>query len=100
MCIRTTILQCWPYPPLHLWGRVHSGDSAGIAIAEPVGITVPATVTYVDQVFDTASGIFGVRLELPNPDDALPAGLRCRPPAFPDGGNPRGIHVAPHFDEG
>jgi len=66
------------YPPVRLWGQVHPGDTADVAIAEPVGVTVPATVKIVDQVFDSASGTFGVRLELPNPDDALPAGLRCR----------------------
>jgi hypothetical protein len=35
-------------------------------------------VTVVDRVFDAASSTFGVRLELPNPDYSLPAGLRCR----------------------
>jgi hypothetical protein len=29
-------------------------------------------------VFDTASSTFVVRLDLPNPSYALPAGLRCR----------------------
>jgi hypothetical protein len=27
---------------------------------------------------DSASGTFVVRLELPNPDNSLPAGTRCR----------------------
>ena len=31
----------------------------------------------VDRVMDAASGTFGVRLRLPNPDLALPAGIRC-----------------------
>jgi hypothetical protein len=31
----------------------------------------------VDKVFDAASATIGVRLELPNPDYALPAGLKC-----------------------
>ena len=31
----------------------------------------------VDRVFDAASGTFGVRLDLPNSDGALPAGQRC-----------------------
>jgi membrane fusion protein (multidrug efflux system) len=34
-------------------------------------------VTVVDKVVDAASGTFGVRLELPNPDLKLPAGLKC-----------------------
>jgi multidrug efflux pump subunit AcrA (membrane-fusion protein) len=45
---------------------------------EPVGGEYPATVTVVDRVVDAASGTFGVRLELPNPDRALSAGLKCR----------------------
>jgi membrane fusion protein (multidrug efflux system) len=35
-------------------------------------------VTIVDQVFDAASGTIGIRLELPNSDYALPAGLKCQ----------------------
>lgn len=36
-----------------------------------------ATVSQVDQVMDAASGTFGVRLTLANPDHKIPAGLRC-----------------------
>jgi RND family efflux transporter MFP subunit len=35
-------------------------------------------VTIVDQIIDAASGTFGVQLELPNPDHAIPAGLHCQ----------------------
>jgi RND family efflux transporter MFP subunit len=37
-----------------------------------------AKVTLVDRVIDTASNSFRVRLELPNPGNALPAGVRCK----------------------
>ncbi len=37
-----------------------------------------ATVKTVDRVIDAASNTFRVRLELPNPGNALPAGLRCK----------------------
>jgi RND family efflux transporter MFP subunit len=37
-----------------------------------------AKVTRVDRVVDGASNTFRIRLELPNPDLALPAGLRCK----------------------
>lgn len=37
-----------------------------------------ATVTVVDKVIDAASGTFGIRLEIPNPDHAVPSGLRCK----------------------
>ena len=71
-------LRVEAYPPVHLWNKVHSGDTALVTIPEPIGVTVDATVTVVDRVFDAASGTFGVRLELPNPDGALPAGQRCK----------------------
>jgi len=34
-------------------------------------------VVIVDKVIDAASNTFGVRLELPNPDFAIPGGIRC-----------------------
>ena len=37
-----------------------------------------AKVTLVDRVIDGASNTFRVRMELPNADMALPAGLRCK----------------------
>lgn len=37
-----------------------------------------ASVKIKDRVIDAASGTFGVRLELPNPDYAIPSGLHCR----------------------
>lgn len=37
-----------------------------------------AKVIVVDKVIDAASNSFRVRLELPNTDNALPPGLRCR----------------------
>jgi len=37
-----------------------------------------AIVTVVDKLIDSASGTFGVRLALPNPDNSLPSGLRCQ----------------------
>ena len=36
-----------------------------------------AIVTIVDRVVDAASGTFAVRLELPNENGRLPAGLKC-----------------------
>ena len=37
-----------------------------------------AVVKSVDRVIDAASNTFRVRLELPNPNAAIPAGLRCK----------------------
>lgn len=40
--------------------------------------TYQAKVTIVDKVVDAASGMFGVRLELPNPKNLIPGGVHCR----------------------
>jgi membrane fusion protein (multidrug efflux system) len=44
---------------------------------EPVGGTHKAKVTVVDHVVDAGSGTLGIRMELPNPDLRIPAGLKC-----------------------
>jgi len=64
------------YVPLSQFGRIHLGNSA--QVYPEVGGEYTAIVTVVDQVFDAASGTIGIRLELPNPDYALPAGLKCQ----------------------
>ena len=37
-----------------------------------------AMVSVVDKVVDPASNTFRVRLEMPNPQNDIPAGLRCK----------------------
>ena len=64
------------YVPVSQFGRIHAG-MAGEVYPE-IGGRYLANVTVVDQVFDAASATIGVRLELPNPDYALPAGLKCQ----------------------
>jgi RND family efflux transporter MFP subunit len=66
------------FAPLGLYGKIQSGMKAEVVPEEPVGGRYVATVTVVDRVIDPASATFGIRLELPNPDHALPAGLNCR----------------------
>jgi len=66
------------YVPLSQFGKIRAGASAEVYPEEPVGGRHVAIVTVVDQVFDAASGTIGIRLELPNPNYSLPAGLRCR----------------------
>jgi len=66
------------FVPLSQFRKVRAGMVAEIYPEEPIGGHYTATVTIVDHVFDAASGTIGIRLELPNPDYALPAGLRCR----------------------
>ncbi|HDR14372.1 MAG TPA: efflux RND transporter periplasmic adaptor subunit [Desulfobacteraceae bacterium] len=59
-------------------GIVEVGQKATIRPESPVGGLYEAEVIVVDRVLDGASGTFGVRLELPNPDYRLPPGLKCK----------------------
>lgn len=70
-------LRVEAYAPVALLGKVSVGAHAVIKPEDPVGGSHTAKVTVVDHVVDAASGTFGVRMELPNPDFKLPAGLRC-----------------------
>ncbi len=58
-------------------GTLRKGMKAEIRPENPHKKRYTAKVTIVDRVVDAASGTFGVRLELPNPDYKLPAGLKC-----------------------
>jgi RND family efflux transporter MFP subunit len=64
--------------PVSLLGRIEVGSEARIQTEQAIGGEHRARVTVVDRVIDAASGTFGVRLELPNPGYAIPAGLSCR----------------------
>jgi RND family efflux transporter MFP subunit len=66
------------FVPVSHFGKITKGMRAEVVPEEPVGGSYMAEVTVVDQVFDPASRTFGVRLQLPNPDYRLPAGLRCK----------------------
>lgn len=61
-------------PVIHR-GKIKAGMKAEIRSKR--GTVWIATVSQVDRVMDVASGTFGVRLILPNPDYEIPAGLRC-----------------------
>lgn len=63
--------------PIAAYGKLKSGSSAEV-MPEGLGGRYAAKVTVIDSVFDSASGTFGARLELPNTAGKLPAGIRCR----------------------
>ncbi len=75
--VRLDPLRVETFLPVSLWGSIRAGMPATVELEEPVAGTRAATVSVVDRVFDAASGTFGVRLELPNPESLLPAGQRC-----------------------
>ncbi|MBK7877334.1 MAG: efflux RND transporter periplasmic adaptor subunit [Planctomycetes bacterium] len=64
--------------PLRLWSDLHVGDRADVEAESEPGRWREARVTAVSRSIDTASATFVTRLELPNPNLALPTGLRCR----------------------
>lgn len=71
-------LRAEVFVPTAYYGQIHAGGQATIRPEAPIGGSYQATVTVVDRVLDAASGTFGVRLALPNPELALPAGIRCK----------------------
>ena len=64
--------------PTVLYNEIHVGGKAEVGPELPIGGIYIAIVTVVDRVLDAASGTFGVRLALPNPDFLLPAGIAAR----------------------
>ncbi len=70
-------LRVEAFAPVSMLGTISIGDEVQVLPQEPVNGSYTAKVTVVDKVIDAASGTFGVRLELPNPDYQLSAGLKC-----------------------
>ena len=63
----------------HAAFRLGADESLHPAVEPEFGEQVHvASVTLVDRVIDAASGTFGARLELPNPDHSIPGGLHCQ----------------------
>jgi len=76
--------------PIDYYRKLKVGMT-GEVIPERLGGRHPARVKVIDKVFDAASGTFGVRLELPNPRNAIPGGIRCQVdfPELPAAERPR-----------
>jgi RND family efflux transporter MFP subunit len=74
------------YLPIRYTRQVSRGKEAVVTFPAPIDARRTAEVTAIDRVFDAASGTFGIRLELPNPDFALPGGIRCTLKFEEDGG--------------
>jgi RND family efflux transporter MFP subunit len=64
--------------PASAFGQIEPGRRATVVPELVDRKEVVATVKTVDRVIDAATNTFRVRLELPNPGGALPAGLRCK----------------------
>ena len=64
--------------PAAMMGKLSAGKHAEVVPEAPLQGRWQAQIKVVDRVFDSASGSFGVRLELPNPKGDIPAGVRCK----------------------
>lgn len=64
--------------PVGSYGKIKLGQHASVVPEQPVGGSYRAVVQVVDRLVDAASGTFGVRLQLANPGNKIPAGIKCR----------------------
>ena len=64
--------------PVEMYPAMRVGMTGTVFPDPPISGRYDATIVVVDHVFDPSSGTFGVRLELENPDNRLPAGQRCQ----------------------
>ncbi len=64
--------------PVAKYRSVRMDMVAKVIPEAPLSGTYSAKVKVIDKVIDAASGTFGVRLELANPNNALPGGLKCK----------------------
>ena len=62
--------------PADQFGSVKIGMTGRVSLAHGGGVQ-SARVVVVDRVIDAASGTFGIRLQMPNPGNRIPAGSRC-----------------------
>jgi RND family efflux transporter MFP subunit len=69
--------------PLNLYPKIKQGSRAYVVPEAPLDRRYSTTVTMIDKVIDGASGTFKAYLTLPNPANALPAGIKCRV-SFPE----------------
>lgn len=70
-------LKVEAYLPVSLFRSVAVGDVLTVHPSPPVEGKFKTPIDMVERVFDAASGTFGIRLHLENPDLAIPAGHRC-----------------------
>ena len=64
--------------PVEMFGSVKPGMAGDVRFQQLMPGVHKATVAVVDKVIDAASGTFGVRLELANPGNKIPAGIKCK----------------------
>ena len=63
--------------PMENFGQIRPGMQADIVPDILLKNTLRGEVIAVDRIGDTASNTFGVKLRMPNPENRIPAGLKC-----------------------
>jgi hypothetical protein len=66
------------FMPASEFGNIKPGLYARVKPENSTSEEYLTEAKLVDRVIDAASGTFTVRLELPNPDQRIPSGLRCK----------------------
>jgi membrane fusion protein (multidrug efflux system) len=64
---------------VEVYGQMKIGTPVRLTLGAPVNGVRMGTVSIVDRVVDARSGTFGVRVQLANPDMAIPSGIACTP---------------------
>ncbi|WP_367848129.1 efflux RND transporter periplasmic adaptor subunit [Rhodoferax sp. WC2427] len=64
--------------PTALFGSLQPGQEVMVSPELPGAAPRTARIAQIDRVLDPASNTFRMRLDLPNTDASLPAGLRCK----------------------
>ena len=77
MHVRNDVSAAESIMPPTAFGKVKKGMKVQV-VPEITTNRVEGTVVIIDSLIDAASGTFGVFLEVPNPDSAIPAGIKCR----------------------
>ncbi len=63
--------------PASMFNALRVGMTGRVSLAPYVAGSYAAKVVVVDKLIDAASGTLGVRLQMPNPDNKIPAGIKC-----------------------
>jgi RND family efflux transporter MFP subunit len=75
---QTSTLKVESILPFSFYQKLKVGTKATIIPEPPLSGTYAGVVKIIDRVIDSASGTFGVVVELENPSHSIPAGVRCK----------------------
>lgn len=64
--------------PINYLGMLRPGMNATIIPEKPMEKVLVGKIIIVDRIVDAASGTFGIRIKLPNPNGDIPPGLKCK----------------------